>query len=788
MTGVVFSPTEKDLLYARTDVGGAYRWDATNKQWVPLTDHLGRGEENLTGALSLATDPTDPDKVYVAAGLYTQSWAGTGAILTSSDRGNTWTKTSLPIKLGGNENGRSAGERLQVDPNAGNILYLGSSTDGLWKSTDHAANWSKVNSFPVANSPVGSGGIAFVLFDKGSGVVGSATQTLYAGVLQKGTNLYKSTDGGVTWEAVPGQPTSLMPHQAALAADGTLYLTYADAAGPNGATAGAVKKFNTNTNQWTDISPPTGQGGYAGLSLDAQNPGTILVSTLDRWWPRDEVYRSTDGGETWKALLSAATWDHTLAPYATASSPHWIGDVEIDPFNPDNAWFITGYGVYNSQNLRAADTGKPTQWIFQNKGLEETVPLDLISPPSGAPLLSALGDIDGFKHDNLEVSPAAGRLEPRYGTNTSIDFAEKLPSFMARTYNSAEGKYGAYSINGGITWVPFKSYPAGATGGGKIAVSADGATLVWAPDGLASLYYSRNKGSSWASVTGIGKRGLRPVADRVNAQKFYVYDWDGGKVMLSTDGGASFTQAYTDLSSVPDWQAGAAAVAAVWGLEGELWLTHPAEGLYRSTDSGRSFVRQTKVQEAVKVGFGKAAAGATYPAVFIAGKVGEATGFFRSDDAGATWLQLNDAQHQFGGVNDITGDPRVFGRLYIATSGRGIVYGARVDCNGTADGTAYVDDCNTCVGGTTGRTDCTVTAIAPEKGLKLSYTPNPFKESLNITADFAFEYRVVNILGVQVEAGKSSGTCTLGKKLKPGVYTLVIWAKDRSRSIRIIKY
>ena len=57
-------------------------------------------------------------------------------------------RSDLPFKLGANEDGRGNGERLAVDPGDGRILYLGTPHDGLWRSIDRGATWSRVAAFP----------------------------------------------------------------------------------------------------------------------------------------------------------------------------------------------------------------------------------------------------------------------------------------------------------------------------------------------------------------------------------------------------------------------------------------------------------------------------------------------------------------------------------------------------------------------------------------------------------------------------------------------------------------
>src|SRR5262245_7491736 len=75
--GIIFNQSEPNLVYARTDIGGAYRWNPATSRWMPLLDWVSFDEWNLTGIDSLATDPVDPNRVYLLAGTYTNSWTST---------------------------------------------------------------------------------------------------------------------------------------------------------------------------------------------------------------------------------------------------------------------------------------------------------------------------------------------------------------------------------------------------------------------------------------------------------------------------------------------------------------------------------------------------------------------------------------------------------------------------------------------------------------------------------------------------------------------------------------
>ncbi|WP_322785072.1 xyloglucanase [Streptomyces profundus] len=705
---IVFNRSEPDLFYARTDIGGAYRWNEADQSWIPLLDHVGWDDWGYTGVASLATDPVDPDRVYAAVGTYTNDWdPANGAILRSSDRGETWETSELPFKLGGNMPGRGMGERLAVDPHDNDVLYLGApSGEGLWRSTDAGVTWSEVGSFPnpgdyVLNPDDPWGyeddviGVTWVTFDLRSGSAGSATPTLYAGVADLAESVYRSTDAGATWEPVPGQPVGFLPHKGVLdEATGDLYVATSDNSGPYAGEDGEVWRLDTAEGTWTDISPvPAGDDryfGFSGLTVDRQSPGTLMVTGYSSWWPDTQLFRSTDGGDSWTRAwefgnyperdnrytidISAVPWlDFNGNPTPPEEVPKlgWMTEgMEIDPFDSDRLLYGTGATIFGTTDLTNwdSDTGFTLRPVV--KGLEETAVLDLAAPPGAVELLSGLGDIGGFRHDDITAVPESMYASPGFGTTTSLDFAELNPNTVVRVgHHVGEGTDPTigFSTDGGANWFPGTA-PEGATGG-TVAAAADGASFVWSPES-GPVLRSAGFGQGWTEAEGI-PAGARVEADRVDPEVFYGFL--EGTFYVSVDGGLSFAPGATDgLPAEADVR-----FTAVPGARGDIWLA--GEGLWRSTDAGATFTEVDGIA-ANTLGLGAPAPDADYPTLYSSGVVDGTRGVFRSTDAGASWTRINDDEHQWAYTGDaIAGDPDVFGRVYVGTNGRGVIVGDSAD-------------------------------------------------------------------------------------------------------------
>ena len=708
VSGLIFHPTTANLLYARTDIGGAYRWKQATSSWTPITDGLGFGaaESKYHGIESIALDPNNDQLVYMATGMYT--FEGNGRLYVSSDRGDHWTHIDLPFPLGGNNGGRAMGERLMVDPNKPSILFYGSRTAGLWKSADSGQTWSQVNSLSAVKltsdqiSAAGGGmGVELVVYDTGTKGSGAATQTIYAAVAPDyasvaglSANLYKSTDGGATWAPVATPVSGYhIPHMVR-AADGMFYVVFTKDAGPGAGGPGRFYKFDGTT--WTLLKSEDPNGGtnfgLGGVSVQGSGATTrIALGVTNSWgsWSGQQIVQlSDDAGKTWREIEATMAGE-------TASG--WVDDVEIDPSNRDHILHVHGGGIVETKN---ASSATPT-WNGNITNIEETATLSLVTPPAGAPykFINSAGDIGTWLQTDLTAKPTLAPTANWSNGNTA-DMAWSDPLFIAGAGVanwSGAGGFGFWSGDGGKTWSNFATLPAGAQaniGAAASLVVPSRNSIIWAPANSVPSYTSNN-GASWTAtnlptlpaVAQGWDRGYHLAADRKNPNKVYAYDSGGatwgtaGKVYVSTDGGHSFTlsQGSVTASLAPNafW---ATSLVVNPNVEGDLWL---ADGntVYHSLDSGASWTKLNSfasgggTQGASLIALGKAASGAKYSAaIYVVGTVGGVWGVYRSDDAGASWTRFNDDAHQFGGIGVMAADWNTYGRIYISGTGRGLLY------------------------------------------------------------------------------------------------------------------
>jgi hypothetical protein len=357
---------------------------------------------------------------------------------------------------------------------------------------------------------------------------------------------------------------------------------------------------------------------------------------------------------------------------------HWMADLKIDPFNSERAIYGTGYGLWITPGLsEALKPGGVVSWDFAVANLEETAALEIKSPSGGATLLAAMGDVSGGAWDDLGKTPSAGLFAPSKESNRSVDFAELKPAIIARTSDQAANG-GYWSPDGGVSWRAFGPSPREKGACGKIAVSAKGGFFLWAPDKQPAMC-SRDHGKTWSISAGwpaTRDAALVPVADRAVEGVFYVHDRSNGQILLSVDGGQTFQTAVTGLSKVEFWQTSQLLCAP--GMARDLWLILHDKllhlpGLEKPTQTISSVI------EPWMITLGKGITGASYHSLYVWGRVSVlglvSEGLFRSDDAGKSFVRINDDRHRFGKLLSMTADPLEHGIVFVAPHGRGVVVG-----------------------------------------------------------------------------------------------------------------
>ncbi len=775
--GIIASGNTK---IARTDVGGAYKWRASDCSWQPITNFISEANKGLYSIEAVAIDPSNEQNIYLLGGCQYLSSQKT-AVMFSKDGGKTFTTSDVSslIYVHGNGDGRNCGERIAVDPNNSNIVYCGGRVrTPLIKSEDGGANWTAVSSFPsVYKNSVkwpsweaatyattsDENGVTAVVFD-GSSKSGGKTQRIFVGVSELNTsNVYVSEDGGSSWSAVGALPTNYIPCRMKMDPAGNLLIAYSDkkAYGSNG----AIYRYNPTTKKAENISPATGFA-FGDVAVSPKDANKLVVSTNSTWvsqnWDNgskangDIFWTSTDGGKNWRKLQDNFTITNNGVSWIPGYAIHWCGTVCFDPQDDNKVSFGSGNGIFTCNNIWCDKT--PT-FYFDVNGLEETVALDLVSVPGGD-VLSVIGDYTGFIHK--DIHSFAQIHDPAPGTTGGINYYSKDTKVMMRVantgfYYTTSGYNGWKKMSASTTYSYTNPYYSGAAAQaaneGKCAITKKNGTyryFVIPGPGESGIFYSDNNGSSWTKISGTDNATHIQVDPENDA---YVYAGGKGYFYASSDYGTTFTS-----SSMSNNDYGR--IAVVSGVEGLVYAPCGGNGLMVSTDYGKTFTKVSNVGacEAVGVGAGNEFA----YSIYIYGKANDCElGIYRSDDKGATWQRLSTDQQLFGGPGNgafLIGDWNNYGRFYMSTLGLGIVYGEPTAMAEPSTWNCFVDN-----------SECKITSTAEVKaGNETQVFPNPFFESFTIQGEG--DYRVMNSLGQLIEAGTLNGSAELGQGWVSGIY------------------
>lgn len=665
----VFATSQDGLYYARTDVGGAYRYDKDTGKWKSLSYAISEEDRGLLGIDGLAFSEKEPNKLYLLAGTDYFS-NGKTCLLISDDYGDTFETVELTdmIKVNGNGMGRGNGERIAVDPKNSDIIYIGGRTGGMIKSTDGGKTFTALD-MGTKTTTANANGICSIIIDPTSDD-DNGCSVIYAAISRiKEDNLYKSTDGGATWKPVSDAPKGIMVQRMKYS-NGKIFITYANTEGPwnNNRSSGGIRVLNCSDNSFTDISPA--KRSFGDIVIDPTNPDRMAACTENLYVPQpngaygDEFYVTTDGGKSWRMINNDAKLTDGGVKWLSTTSMHWCSSMAIDPNNVNKIMVVSGNGIFTCDNI----WDEQPEFYFFAKGIEETVPAEMVSIKGGQ-LVTAVYDYDGFAQDDAKEYGMVHNSTA--GSMTGIAVAAKAKDVWVKCGGDKQNHGFWYTEDSGKTWVNIKKTP---TEGkvaykGSVAVSCDGKTFYWAPEGAMAIFYTTDKGETWQKSDG-GTGAERIVCDPVNPD--YVYAASPSSFFVSEDGGKTFTPnnelavfILTRPVVTPD-------------IEGKVY--YAAMGLQVSEDHGKTFKRIDTVASCQVVGLGRGKTDSDPYTIFIWGKPNkdDELGLYWSEDEGKTWSRINDSEHQFGGPgngNFVYGDFNVYGRCYMSTVGLGMIVG-----------------------------------------------------------------------------------------------------------------
>ena len=713
VSGIVAGKRE---MYLRTDVGGAYKYDYNNKKWVQLFDFINEEKRGFLSIKGIAIDPTDDDIVYFLCGCAYFTEAKT-AIYKTTNGGRTFQEIDVSnlIRAHGNGDGRQCIEPIAIDPDNPKVIYVGGDVaygeSALIKSVDGGQNWEPVKSYDSLNffkyelkypsweETVVRGTLEADYYQQnGISSIKIINKKIYVGTSVKGqANIHVADIDKEEFKVLSDKlPTENFPLSITDDSNGNLFITYIKGLAFDGEKGGAYK-YNIETGEVTDISPIESSIGM--ISADKNDPKKLVARTCGiwraQWWGQNDqegvtwgdlFFKSNDGGSTWinitpgqqektnddKTYFLSNPLSNNGYKWITNKAIHWGAAIIFDPRNENKIITLSGNGIFACDNVWDE---KEIQFYFDPKGEEEVVPLDLVSI-KGGPVYSAIGDYDGFIHEDIEEIPT--QYEPNMGSTNIIAVCHENPKIMMRVAAWEEKAF--YSIDGGKTWTQMKG--AGGEGGGRGAITP-------IEDNKYRLFhtvsngikYSDDYGDTWKDCEGLEGSGFGVLVDESDPTIVYSYSNKAKSDQnpkaqnifgISKDSGIKFT---TQVVSEDEEHSERIAYLG----KGKLVLAAGKGGAYTVSNFGEKIEKLENVNYCKTIGYGIMEKNEEDYTLYMYGKPKSTSkeGIYRSQDSGKTWVLIN-SDKLYGGTgngNFLVGDMNTFGTVYMSSVGCGIIYG-----------------------------------------------------------------------------------------------------------------
>ena len=533
-----------------------------------------------SGAIGrLAVDPTDPQHIFAAAAGDLFNPGGERGVYESTDGGTTWN-----LVLSG-DNDTTGAVDLAIDPlnpnrvfaamwdhrREPNLRRYGGAGSGLYRSIDGGSTWARLtNGLPAPATTIGRIGVA---------VAASNPQRVYAIVIQANglfQGFYRSDDGGNSWSNIPPDQ-KLADAQASFGWwFGRLWVDPLDQTHVFAAGVTLCESKDSGASFTEHITP---HADHHAMAWDPKVPGRVYLGTdggtyrsdinasADQWTkatyePYTQFY-SVDVSEQDESRLVGGTQDNGVnRSYGGASwNPYVFGDGLAALIDPTNQEFV--YGCFQYGNCyRSTDGGTTTTYFTPAIGANRR---NWFAPLQFDPNNTAILYYGGTRvHRSINnavswsvISPdltGGPGPDPNYpfGTVTTVAIAKADPNRILA--GTDDGRVW-FTHNLGASWTRVLDPDLPGTWVTRVVFDPSNAAVAYATfsgfrsgSELPYVLKSTDGGATWASIT--GDLPQAPVNDIVVVGASLYVASDVG-VFHSANGGASWLPAGDNLPNVP---------------------------------------------------------------------------------------------------------------------------------------------------------------------------------------------------------------------------------------------